>query len=325
MQGFLRTITIALAGLCILLLTAGGVVLWKLKSAKVITPEKAREWVLTKEELTWLKQMKEAPPEPPPKVEPVKPPPAGGMEEQELVTRIAERANADRATALIADLRRQKQSLDERQAYIDRQNAELEVVRADLDRLKRQMELQTAKTTEERAAIEAERAAWANAQAANAQGIQRMGEAEQARYREQAKLYEQMKDAAWQSLKRLEPKEIARYLSLMEQKKAAKLLTIAGADSSVPADFTTRIHQSMLTLDLANVTEGQAGRLAMLYGFMKPPEVAGYLKNSSPEEIADILRQFPDTKKRAGLLEALRAVDADRAMDAQRVLGRVAP
>ena len=108
----------------------------------------------------------------------------------------------------------------------------------------------------------------------------------------------------------------------MEQKKAAKLLTIAELDKTVPEGFTTSIHRELLKLSLERKSSDQIQRLATLYAFMKGPEVVGYLKDSSPEEVADILIAMGEsaTKKRAEVLEALRAVDADKAIDVQRQL-----
>ncbi len=323
MAGFVRTLTILLAGLCLLLISGGVTTLVLLRKAGAISPEKARDWVLTEEERTWLADLRNKPPEKPERQEAVVPP--GGASEEELLARIAERANADRATTIIEELRRQKLALDERQAWIDQQHAELSLVRADLDRLKRQLEAQEQTLKDERAKIDGDRATWAAAQVSNAQGVQLMGEAEQTRYKEQAKLYEQMKDAAWQSLKKFEPKEVARYLALMDQKKAAKLLSLAEADKAVPEDFTLRIHRELLTLDLAGITAGQAGRLAQLYAFLKPAEAAGYLKSSAAEEVADILQAIPDPKKRAGILEAIRSDNENQAIDVQRILTRRGP
>jgi hypothetical protein len=321
MNGFLRTAAFILAGLCILLVSAGIATLIGLRSAGDLSPEKLRKFVLTEEEQTWLKKMSSRPPEPPAhKAE--SEPPAGGVTEDELLTRIAERANADRATQVIEDLRRRRLALDERQAWIDQQHAELSLAKGDLEHLRRQLDASRQETQDERRRLDEERAQWASAQVQNTAAVQQLGEAEQARYQQQAKLYEQMKDAAWQSLKRFEPREIAKYLALMEQKKAAKLLTIAELDKSVPEGFTTAIHRELLKLSLERRSPDQIQRLATLYAFMKGPEVVGYLKDSAPEEVADILIAMGEgaTKKRAEVLEALRAVDADKALDVQRQL-----
>ena len=321
MSGFIRTAAFILAGLCILLLTAGVATLIGLRSSGDLSPEKLRKFVLNEEEQAWLKKMVSMPAEPAEHKTEREPPP-GGVTEDELLTRIAERANADRATQVIEDLRRRRLALDERQAWIDQQNAELGLAKGDLERLRRQLDASRKDLEDERQRLDDDRAQWASAQVQNTAAVHQLGEAEQVRYQQQAKLYEQMKDAAWQSLKRFEPREIAKYLALMEQKKAAKLLSIAELDKTTPEGFTTTIHRELLKLSLNRKSTDQIQRLATLYTFMKGPEVVGYLKDSSPEEIADILIAMGEgaTKKRAEVLEALRATDADKALDAQRQL-----
>ena len=321
MNGFLRTAAFILAALCILLVSAGIATLIGLRSSGDLSPEKLRKFVLTEEEQTWLKKMNNRPPESTEHRVEAEPPP-GGVTEDELLTRIAERANADRATQVIEDLRRLRLALDERQAWIDQQNAELGLAKGDLEHLRRQLDASRQDLEEERRHLDDDRAQWAAAQVKNTAAVQQLGEAEQVRYQQQAKLYEQMKDAAWQSLKRFEPREIAKYLALMDQKKAAKLLTIAELDKTIPEGFTTLIHRELLKLSLERKSTDQIQRLATLYAFMKGPEVVGYLKDSSPEEVADILIAMGEsaTKKRAEVLEALRTVDADKAIDVQRQL-----
>ena len=209
MNGFLRTAAFILAALCILLVSAGIAVLIGLRSSGDLSPEKLRKFVLTDEEQSWLKKMNNRPPEPAEhKVASEQPP--GGVTEDELLTRIAERANADRATQVIEDLRRRRLALDERQAWIDQQNAELGLAKGDIERLRRQLDASRLDLSEERRHLDDDRAQWAAAQVQNTAAVQQLGEAEHVRYQQQAKLYEQMKDAAWQSLKRFEPREIAK-------------------------------------------------------------------------------------------------------------------
>ncbi len=326
MAGFLRTSAYLLAALCILLVAAGVSTLIGLRSRGDLSPEKLRGLILSPEEQSWLKRMNDAPPEPAEHHAAAEPPP-GGVTEEELLTRIAERANADRATQVIEELRRRRLAIDERQAWLDQQNAELALSKGDLEHLRRQLDASRQQLEDERATLEDERAKWAAAQVQNTAAVQNLGEAEQVRYQQQAKLYEQMKDAAWQSLKRFEPKEIAKYLALMEQKKAAKMLTLAEQDKTLADGFTTAIHRELLRMDLGKQSGDQIQRLATLYGFMKGPEVAGYLKDASPEEAADILIALGEgqVKKRAEILEALRTIDADKALDVQRQLLKRSP
>lgn len=321
MQGFIRTAAYILAALCLLMVAAGVTTLMGLRSRGDLSPEKLRTLVLSPEEQAWLKERASRPPEPAEHKVEMAPPP-GGVTEDELLTRIAERANADRATQVIEDLRRRRLALDERQAWLDQQNAEMALAKGDMERLRRQLDASRQSLEEERRVLDEDRGKWAAAQVQNTAAIQSLGEAEQVRYQQQAKLYEQMKDAAWQSLKRFEPKEIAKYLALMDQKKAAKLLTVAEQDKTLVDGFTTQIHRELLRINLSRASGDQIQRLATLYGFMKGPEVAGYLKGSSAEETADILIALGEgqTKKRAEILEAIRASDPDKAIDIQRQL-----
>ena len=136
MDGFVKTAAFILAGLFILCMAIGLALVVKLKDAGAINPEKIRDYVLTEEERTWLAKMRSKPEEP--AAETHKAAPAeGGATEEELLTRIAEKANASRATKVIEELRLQKLALDERQAWLDQQNAELALARNDLQRLRR--------------------------------------------------------------------------------------------------------------------------------------------------------------------------------------------
>ena len=330
MDGFVRTAAYILAALC-LILVAGGVSLAAgIKNNGGLSPEKIRQFVLSEEELDWLSKMKTMPPEPAekkPEVHAAVPIASGHATEDELLTRIAERANADRATKVIEELRRSRDALDERQAWIDQQTAELALAKNDLQRLRRSLEAKEAELKEQAKKMGEEHARWAAAQIDNAKSVTTMNEAEKARYREQARLYEAMKDSAWQSLKRMEPKEIARYLALMEQKKAAKLLTLAEADQKNLADgFIGRIHQELLNLDPEGRSGSQVQRLANLYAFMKGDQVVQYLKGSSPEEVAEVLLALgTNVKKRAEILTALRTADAERATEIERLLARRNP
>jgi hypothetical protein len=331
MDGFIRTAAYILAALC-LILVAGGVSLAAgIRKNGGISPEKLREFVLTEEEKDWLSKMKTMPEEPADK-KPEAPAHATSsgpapVSEQELLTRIAERANADRATKVIEELRRSRDALDERQAWLDQQTAELALARNDLQRLRRSLEAKETELKEQAKRMEAEHARWAAAQVENAKSVTAMNEAEKGRYREQAKLYEAMKDTAWQSLKRMEPKEVARYLALMEQKKAAKLLALAEADQkNLSEGYITRIHQELLTLDPDGRSGSQVARLANLYAFMRGEQVVQYLKGSTPEEVADVLLALgTNVKKRAEILTALRTADADRATEVERLLARRQP
>jgi flagellar motility protein MotE (MotC chaperone) len=177
----------------------------------------------------------------------------------------------------------------------------------------------------ERAKAQAdEQARWAEAQASEAQRMQVMAEVEKARYRDQAKLFEQMKDNAWQSLRRFTPREIARYLALMDPKKASRLLVLAQQDQEYPT-VAVAIHQEMLRIDLEAASGNQIQRLATLYSFMPADRILPYLDNASPQEVADLLVAMEATtppKKRAELMEALRKQDSRRELDVRTLIER---
>ncbi len=329
MDGFVRTAAYILAAICLLLVAGGVTLAWSVSKNGFNPGVALREKLLSEEEKDWLGKMKSMPEEPAEK----KPEPKaahngpGQLNEEELLTRIAERANADRATKVIEELRRSRDALDERQAWIDQQTAELALARNDLQRLRRSLEAKEGELKEQSKKMEEEHARWAAAQVDNAKSVTTMNEAEKARYREQARLYEAMKDSAWQSLKRMEPKEIARYLALMEQKKAAKLLTLAEADQkNLPDGFITRIHQELLNLDPEGRSGSQVQRLANLYAFMKGDQVVEYMKGSTPEEVTEVLLALgSNVKKRAEILGAQRTANADRATEIERLLARRTP
>jgi hypothetical protein len=319
MPSFIRTAAYLLAGLCILLLSSGVTALVLLKGKGIVGPDQFRNLILTREEKAWLAEMANRSDEPAAKTHAPATEPGFASEEQ-VVERIALRVNADRANEVLEQMRRDRAALSERQAWIDRQNAEMALARADLERLKtrldeREMELKTRSK-----GMEDERLQWALAQADAVKRTEALSGIERDRYREQARIYEQMKDAAWQSLRRFEPREIARYLKLMDGKKAAKMLTLAGQDKELP-DITIQIQKAMLTIDLEEKSADLVGHLATLYGFMKGDQVVGYLKDSSPAEIVRILTAMAGAqKKQAEILDALRKVDPERAVEVERLM-----
>jgi hypothetical protein len=222
----------------------------------------------------------------------------------------------------VTRLRRQQEALDERQAWLDQQWADLQLAKSGLERMQRQAQDQERRLTDQAKEQDAERARWAAAQAAETERMQVIGEVEKARYKDQAKLFEQMKDAAWSSLRRFEPREIARYLALMDAKKAARLLVLAQQDADYP-NVTLLIHREMLHLDLDGATGSQTERLAVLYSFMPAETILAYLKSATPQGVADILLAMEgkgQAKKRAEIMEALRREDSKREMDVRLLL-----
>lgn len=319
MDGFLKTLAFILAGLFLLCCTAGLTALFLLKRKGIVGPEQFRALVLDQEELHWLQAKDRRPEEPAERPREV-PAADGQVDEREILERIAERVNADRANDLIEQLRRQKSALDDRQEWLDRQNTELSLARADLQRLHRSLEEKEQELKDRLRRLEEERTRWALSQADVVKRTEALSAIERERYAEQARVYEQMKDAAWQSLKHFEPKEIARYLKLMEPKKAAKLLVLAEQDKDLPG-VATAIQHAMLNLDPGAKSDEVLRQLAALYAFMKGDQVVSYLKGSDTREVAAILGMLTEQpKKQAEILDALRRSDPDRATEVQRLL-----
>jgi flagellar motility protein MotE (MotC chaperone) len=318
MNGFFRTLAYGLAALCIVLLVGGLTALTSLRANGKLNAKALRPLVLTSEEQAWIDEMRNRPPEP---VEiPVAPP----SNEEELLTHIAEMAGAAHANQLMTRLRRQQEALDERQVHLDQQWADLQLAKAGLERLQRQVQDQERVLTDQAKLQSDEHARWAVAQAGEAQRMQVMAEVEKARYRDQAKLFEQMKDNAWQSLRRFTPREIARYLALMDPKKASRLLVLAQQDAEYPT-VAVAIHQEMLHIDLEAASGTQVQRLATLYSFMPAERIVPYLDHANAQEVADILVAMEAStppKKRAELMEALRKQDSRREQDIRTLIER---
>jgi hypothetical protein len=318
MNGFFRTLVYGLAAMGIVLLVGGLTALSSLRTNGKLSAKSLRPLVLSVEEQAWLENMHHRP------AEPAEVPVAPASNEQELLAHIAEMAGAAHANQLMTSLRRQQDSLDERQVHLDQQWADLQLAKAGLERLQRQVQDQERALADKAKIQVEERARWAAAQANEAQRMQVMAEVEKARYRDQAKLFEQMKDSAWQSLRRFTPREIARYLALMDPKKSSRLLVLAQQDQEYPT-VAVAIHQEMLRIDLDGASGTQVQRLATLYSFMPAEQIVPYLDQSTPQEVADILvamESVTPAKKRAELMEILRKKDSRREQDIRQLIER---
>jgi len=316
MNGFMRALTVGLAAVCVVLITAGITTLMSLRGNGTLTAKNLRALILTDDEQTWLEAMHHRAPEP---VDIPKTPPAN---ESEMLSHIIEIAGAAHANQLMIRLRRQQEALDERQTYLDQQWADLQLAKAGLERLQRQVQEQEHGAELANKEQSDEQARWATAQVAEANRMQVIAEVEKARYLEQAKLFEQMKDSAWQSLRRFPPREIARYLALMEGKKAARMMVLAQEDLDFP-NAAVDINREMLRIDLNGTTGDQQQRLATLYSFMSAQQVLPYLKESSLEDVANLLIEMgkkAPAKKVADVLEALRAQDSKREIEIRKLI-----
>ncbi len=321
MNQFVRYLIYGLAALCLVMLAAGVTALIGLKKAGVITPEKIRDVLLSPEELNYIAQMRARPPEPPTARG------TPGLDQDKLLADLAEIAGARHANALVEELRRRKDSLDERERWIEAREAEIRAARTDLARLARQLDAKREETADSERRAAEERARFAKLQADEQGRLAVAQESERARYAELAKLYELQKNDAWQTLRKLEPREVARILDKMEAKKAANLLKLAQQDAEYP--MAVALHRELMQLKPEEPTVAQLRRMAQLYSFMKPEQVLPYLKATDPQLIADLLRAMGEIgtsdKDRAALLAALAKDDERRAKQVTDLLQPATP
>lgn len=318
MNAFLTTVVYGLAALCLLLLSAGISALIALRQAGIITPERIRDYLLSEEEQRYLAAMRERPPEPPVAAAPP------SVAQERLLADLAELAHARHASVLIEELRRRRDALDERERWLDQREAELRAARADLARLASQLEARRAALAESERQAAEERARFARLQAEEQARAAALNAAEAARYAELARLYELQKNDAWQTLRRLEPREVARILDRMDPKKAANLLKLAAQEGD--GAMAVALHRELLQLSPAEPTESQLQRLARLYSFMKPDQVLPYIRDAEPAQIAQLLAAMAEAgapeRDRAALLAALGRADPERERAVARLLAR---
>jgi hypothetical protein len=298
-----------------LILISGGITaLVVAKGRGAFDPSTIRAMILNDEERAWLADYHQRGEEAPAAS-------SRGADEEQLLRRIAELGAADEAQRLVAALRRQKQSMDERQAWLDRQESELQLARADLERLRGQLDDRVDQVKAETDNQREEHAAWAAAAATEARRMDVVRGVELERAKDLAKRFELQKDDAWPGLRTKTPREIARYLALMDSKRAARLLTLAGQDREYP-DLVQAIHRAWLDLDLEGLSGDQIARLATLYGFMAPADVSNALRSEKGEDAAAIITAIGDAKKEAAILLAIRAEDPAREAEIQSYLER---
>jgi len=317
MNSFIKTIAFGLAALCLVLLAGGITALVMAKRSGHLDPVALRKLVLNEEERTWLATMQTRRPEPAAT-------PSHEAREDELLSRIAELANADQAARLVSDLRRQKQTLDERQTWIDQQEADLRLAKADLERIKGQLDGRLRQVQEETARQQTEHRSWAEAALAEAKLVDAIKQVDLERVKEQVKIFESMKEGAWQSLRRFSPRDIARYLHLMDPKRAAKILATAEADKENP-DITLAIHRAYLRLDPTGMTGDMTQHLARLYSFMAPEAIVSSLRGTTLQETTEVLGALGEPKKQADVLALIRAEDPRRETEIQKLLAQTAP
>ncbi len=309
MNPFVRTMVYGLAALCVVLITASVTALVALKGAGVISPERIRDVLLSPEERSYISQMKARPAEPAMVRE------APGLDQEKLLADLAEIAGARHANALVEELRRRKDSFDERERWIEAREAEIRAARTDLARIGRQLDVKREETVAAEAAAQVERSRFAQMQADEVSRTRTQQDTERARYADLAKLYELQKNNAWQTLRKLEPREVARILDRMDPKKAANLMMLAQQDVEYP--MAVALHRELMQLQPEASSAEQLKRLAQLYSFMKPEQILPYLKSSDPQQIADLFKAMAESgssdKNRAALLGALAKDDERRA------------
>ncbi len=309
MNPFVRTMVYGLAALCVVLLTAGVTALVVLKSAGVVSPERIRDYLLSPEEKHYISAMKARPAEAPAARE------APGLDQEKLLADLAEIAGARHANALVEELRRRKDSFDERERWIEAREAEIRAARTDLARIGRQLDAKREEVAAADRAAASERARFAQLQADEVSRTRAQQDTEKARYADLAKLYELQKNDAWMTLRKLEPREVARILDRMDPKKAANLLKLAQQDVEYP--MAVALHRELMQLQPEATSAEQLKRLAQLYAFMKPEQVLPYLKGSEPQQIADLFQAMSENgasdKDRSALLAALAKDDEPRA------------
>jgi flagellar motility protein MotE (MotC chaperone) len=322
MNGIVKPLIYGLAAFCVVIVVAGVVVLAGLKSAGKITPEKIRDFLLSPEEKSYLVAMRERTPEAAPLIKPAATIETGGVDQERMLADLAEMANARHANALVEELRRRKDAIDERERWIEAREGELRSARTDLARLARQLENRRTEINEaERIAAE-ERARFAVVQAGEQSRVSAMKATERARYRELAKLYELQKADAWLTLRKLAPNEVARVINEMEPKKAAAVMRQAEADAEFP--MAVQLHRELMGLDPDGDSAAQLRRLAGLYQFMKPDQIIPLMRNSPAREVADLLRTMAEIgvsdSLRAGVLSLLAKEDETKAREVTNLL-----
>lgn len=316
MSGFLRTFVIGLAAL--FLLAAGMVVTVGLTAGGDIK-RVMRSFILNDDERAAIENSRKQAVEPP-MIQRI-----GHESEDELLEALAERVGSNKISQVHAELKAKLSSLRERDAYLEQRYTEMRIAEGDLDRKARQLKRERYDVVALIKEMKSEQAEFARKQSAIVMQIQVLSEVERKRMIDQAKIFEQMKDAAWKSLRNFSASEIARYLALMDSKKAAKILSLANVDDELPSIGYDIIKQWRL-IDLEGVSGDQVQRLAGLYVYMPADEVADILlRRNNVEEAATIMLEMQlqsGTKKIAALKVALQEKDPEFSAQVDRFLSQ---
>jgi len=316
MKAFIKTLMIGFAALGVLLLAGGITALAGLRGNGALDPDKLRQVLLTTEEQHWLAGMHKQPDE-------HAEAPARAETEAQMLEHLAELVSSDQAQRLVAALRHEKQALDERQIWLDQQEGDMRLARADLQRLRGQLDERSTLIASEIDRQKRAHERWAEVAVTEAKQVDVLRQVELERAKEQVKIFEAMKEGAWQSMRRFPPREIARYLYLMDPKRAAKLLVVAEADQEYP-DITMAIHRAYLSLDANGLSGDRIAHLAQLYTFLPALTVATSLRDAPVQEAADLIVAMGDAKRQADVLAVIRGIDPLREAEIQHLISQTA-
>ncbi|NRA36922.1 MAG: hypothetical protein HRU15_02175 [Planctomycetes bacterium] len=316
MSGFMRTLIIGFAAL--FMIAAGAVVTVGLTAGGDVK-RVMRSFILSDDERAAIESSQKHTVEAP-LIQRV-----GHESEDELLAALAERVGSNKISQVHADLKAKLNSLRERDAYLEQRYTEMRIAEGDLDRKARQLKRERIELLVLVKEMNEDQAEFARKQSAIVLQIQVLSEVERKRMLDQAKIFEQMKDAAWKSLRNFSASEIARYLALMDSKKAAKILSLANADDELPSIGYEIIKQWRM-IDLEGVSGDQIKRLAGLYVYMPAPEVADILlKRNNVDEAATIMMEMQNisgAKKVAALKQVLLEKDQEFLLQIDRLLAQ---
>lgn len=275
----------------------------------------ARAMLLSAEERRQLEELANRPDEPP-LIRTNRP-----VDVEETVAAITEQLSRGQVRDLYQELQRSRRILDEQRQQLEQERAELRLAQADLVRL------QTRIGEEERAlasridSFAAERSEWARKRVEEARQVQVLDDVEKANKTRLARMYQVNKaEETWAQLRKLPTDEVAVLLSLMDQKKAAKVMAAAVADDDFPLR-SVELHRAMLSVDLDGRSGDQVARLARLYADMKVDELMPYLEGETAKDLAALLLAMEgEDQQVAAVLRYLREAGDPREIEVHRLM-----
>ena len=304
MKGFLKTFVIGLAAL--FLIFSGAMITLGLAAGNDLK-RVLRDYVLSEEEKEAIIQAQKR------VQEPARIPREQPQSTDDILEALAERVGSTKVNELAESFEAKLNGLRERETYLEQRYTEMRIAEGDLDRKARLLKRERADVERQRQTFDKEREDFALKQVEIAKQVQLIDQVERKQMIAQVKVYEAMKDAAWQNLRQLSPDMIARYLALMDAKKAARIMTLANDDQEYPT-ISYDIIQSWRTIDLDGISGDQTQRLADLYVYIKADTVADMLiEDNNVTEAAKIILAMQargGAKKAAAVRIALAEKDA---------------